>query len=390
MSLTELRVPALAYRQHSGRSLYALAVPGKDLHSFAAVSRIEREEETKMKGYQRPEGLFHIKEIKAYLETEDAILPNAVVIAFDERVRFEPRSNSGGSRFGDLVIPVDPNAEDHEKPGWMVDGQQRMAALRAADIDDFEVCAVAFIADSDEEQREQFILVNSTKPLPRSLIYELLPVTECRLPAFLKKRQFPARILERLNYDEDSPLHLRVRTPTNPSGVIKDNSVLKMIENSLSEGVLYRFRDPINGEHDMSSMLDLLKRYWHAVADVFPEAWTLPPRKSRLTHGAGIVSMGYVMDAIADRHRRSGFPTKEMFAEDLRPLRGACRWTDGFWEFGPGAQRRWNEVQNTSNDIRVLANYLLVRYKTLVWNQELSNRRSAYSLDVPHGTDSNL
>lgn len=373
-SPTELRVPALAYRQRSGRTLYALAVPGKDLHSFATVSRIKRDDETNVQGYQRPEVLSHIKEIKAYLETEDAILPNAVVIAFDERVQFKPQSKSRDSRFGELVIPVNPDADDHQKPGWMVDGQQRMAALQAADIEEFEVCAVAFIADSDEEQREQFILVNSTKPLPRSLIYELLPVTECRLPAFLKKRQFPARILERLNYDEDSPLHLRVRTPTNPNGVIKDNSVLRMIENSLSEGVLYRFRDPINGEHDMGSMLDLLKAYWHAIADVFPRAWTLPPRKSRLTHGAGIVSMGYVMDAIADRHRRSGFPTQDVFAEDLRPLREACRWTDGFWEFGPGAQRRWNEVQNTSNDIRMLANYLLVQYKQLVWNQNLPSQ----------------
>jgi hypothetical protein len=144
-----------------------------------------------------------------------------------------------------------------------------------------------------------------------------------------------------------------------------------MIENSLSEGVLYRFRDPIDGEHDMGGMLQVLKSFWEAIAETFPQAWNLPPRKSRLTHGAGIVSMGYVMDAIADRNRRAGRPTKDMFASDLAPLRPVCRWTDGYWEFGPGAQRRWNEVQNTSKDIQLLANYLLIQYKTLVWNQKL-------------------
>jgi hypothetical protein len=77
------------------------------------------------------------------------------------------------------------------------------------------------------------------------------------------------------------------------------------------------------------------------------------------------------MDAIADRNRRAGRPTKDMFASDLAPLRPVCRWTDGYWEFGPGAQRRWNEVQNTSKDIQLLANYLLIQYKTLVWNQKL-------------------
>jgi DGQHR domain-containing protein len=378
--IEELRFPALAYEQTSGRTLYAFAAPGSELARFATVSRIRRDDAANVEGYQRPEVLSHISEIRSYLESEDSILPNAVVVAFDNRVRFESQETSEDGRFGELVIPVDPNAEDYEKPGWMVDGQQRMAALRTADVGTFEVCAVAFIAESEEEQREQFILVNSTKPLPRSLIYELLPVTDCRLPAFLKKRQFPARILERLNYDPDSPLYHRVRTPTNPGGVIKDNSVLRMIENSLSDGVLYRLRDPVSGEHDLDGMLEVLNNFWSAVAETFPQAWSLPPRKSRLTHGAGILSMGYVMDAIADRHRRLGLPSQETFKEDLEPLRPVCRWTDGFWEFGPGAQRRWNEIQNTSKDIQLLANHLLVQYKMKVWSQSLKRPTVAPSL----------
>ena len=55
-------------------------------------------------------------------------------------------------------------------------------------------------------------------------------------------------------------------------------------------------------------MLDLLKDYWGAVRDDLPEAWGQPPRRSRLMHGVGIVSMGFVMDAIVDRHRRSAPP----------------------------------------------------------------------------------
>jgi hypothetical protein len=35
------------------------------------------------------------------------------------------------------------------------------------------------------------------------------------------------------------------------------------------------------------------------------------------------------------------------------------RWTNGFWDFGPGAQRKWNELQNTTRDIQLLTNYLL-------------------------------
>ena len=52
------------------------------------------------------------------------------------------------------------------------------------------------------EQRSQFILVNSTKPLPKGLIHELLPVTPAEdLPLPLLKRRYPAQLLDRLNYD---------------------------------------------------------------------------------------------------------------------------------------------------------------------------------------------
>ena len=41
-----------------------------------------------LQGYQRPEVLSHIKAIRRYLESDGAMLPNAVVVAFDERVTF--------------------------------------------------------------------------------------------------------------------------------------------------------------------------------------------------------------------------------------------------------------------------------------------------------------
>ena len=85
-------------------------------------------------------------------------------------------------------------------------------------------------------------------------------------------------------------------------------------------------------------------------------------------HGAGIVSLGFTMDAIAERYRHLGVPSREQFDADLTPLRAVCRWTDGYWHFGPGQQRKWNEIQNTSKDIQLLANYLLYQYKALVWN----------------------
>lgn len=371
-SIMELRVPALEVHQGPTRTLYSFAVDGKQLPLFAAISRVHRDANDDVQGYQRPEVLSHIASIRRYLESEEPMIPNALVIAFDRRVTFVPSDPEG--RHGDvcpgiLVIPVDRESAEEEKPGWVVDGQQRSAAIREARIKAFPICVTAFITDSDAEQRSQFILVNSTKPLPKGLIHELLPTTSGTLPPALQLRRFPAALLERLNYDRDSPLKQMIHTPTNPEGVVKDNSILKMVENSLSDGALYHFRDPVSGKGDTEAMLDLLKSYWAAIAMTFPDAWGQPPRRSRLMHGVGIVSMGFVMDAIADRHRRSGFPTLKTFASELQRLAGVCHWTSGSWAFGPDHERRWNDLQNTPRDIQLLTNFLLFEYKTRVWGQ---------------------
>ena len=229
-----------------------------------------------IEGYQRPEVIRHIDAIRQYIESEDAIVPSALVIAFDDRVTFEPDPNAtdvGYSTPGTIVIPIDPAAPESDRPGWIVDGQQRTAAIRDARVESFPISVVAFVAQSDAEQRAQFILVNATKPLSKSLIYELLPATEGELPEQLLRRQLPSRLVERLNYDEDSPLAGMINTPTTPDGIVKDNSMLRMLENSITDGALYRFRNPETGEGDLDEMLTVLKPFWAAVRETFPDAW---------------------------------------------------------------------------------------------------------------------
>jgi len=372
-TVSELRLPALEVRQTRRRKLYSFAVDGKHLHWFAAVSRLHRNQEAQLGGYQRPESMAHVAGIRTYMESEDPMLPNAIVVAFDSRVRFKPspRGSAGTySRSGELVIPIDTTWSEAQKPGWIVDGQQRSAAVRDARVSRFPICVTAFITDNVTEQRTQFILVNSTKPLPKGLVYELLPVTEGTLPKQLRDRRFPARLLERLNHSADSPLRHLINTPTAVEGVIKDNSVLKMLENSISDGALYHLRDPRSGVGDADAMLTIVKSYWAAVRIVFPDAWGLPPRRSRLMHGVGIVSMGYLMDAISDRFLPERFPTIDEFAEDLTALRPVCHWTSGVWNFG-SVERRWNDLQNTPRDIQLLTDHLLYEYRRRVFTPKV-------------------
>src|SRR5690348_15492644 len=86
----ELRLPAIEVRQGPKRTLYSFAIDGKMLSEFTTVSRVCRPEASTIEGHQRPEVLSHIAEIREYLEAGEPMIPNAVVVAFDQRVRFEP------------------------------------------------------------------------------------------------------------------------------------------------------------------------------------------------------------------------------------------------------------------------------------------------------------
>ncbi len=362
-----LELPAIEVLQGKNRKLYSFAVDGKLLHDFCTISRVSRHDGEGLSGYQRPEVVSHISQIRDYLESDNPILPNAIVVAFNDKVKFKPSTGSGKaktgySRAGVLQIPIDDDIPEEDKPGWIVDGQQRTAAMRDARVDGFPVCVVGFVADGLEEQRQQFILVNATKPLPKGLIYELLPSTEGKLPLALQRRKHPAMLLNRLNYDDDSPLLGMIRTPTNGTGVIADNSILKMAENSLTDGVLYCYED-------IEDQLYVMKEFWKAVKEVWPKAWGQQPRLSRLMHGAGVVSLGFLMDTIADHHREKQTVTARMFEKDLQPLAELCSWTDGHWDFGKDNQLKWNELQNVPRHIQILSNYLLIKYRELVWKR---------------------
>ena len=297
------------------------------------------------------------------------MVPNAVVLAFGEEVRFIPRfdrraggPSAHGAEPGTLVIPI--YKAGVEKVGFVVDGQQRLAAIRESRRESFPVFAVAFVAQSDEEQREQFMLVNSTKPLPKGLIHELLPGMKGHLPPHLEKRKLPAELVAHLNHDKDSPLKGTIRTATNPAGHIADNSLLRVLETSLSDGVLWEIAQVEDeGENAVQAMCGVLIAFWGAVQAVWADIWELKPRQSRLLHGAGVVTLGYLMEDMIARHRGGGWPGREFFVEQLELIKDDCRWTEGWWEFGGEQRRRWDEIQNVNKDVMMLMNHMTRVYR---------------------------
>lgn len=357
--ISSMHFNALRIIQPSGRHVYAFATIAGIVLKIADIQRIGRGEHEQLIGYQRPELAGHISEIRRYIEESDAVLPNTIVIAFDDSVQFIPLTPSDvdtTSEYGILQVP--DYDEDTKRPGFIVDGQQRLAAIASCCHTDFPVFVTAMIAPSIKEQRKQFVLVNRTKPLPQEMVFELLPEIDGVLPQHLSRQRLAAKITSCLNLQQDSYLYHKIKTPTCPAGYIKDNSIRRLVLNSLSDGILFML---LQQEKEEARFVDaavaLVSTFWEGVSITFGEACDLPPNRSRLTHGVGIISLGYVMDHIFTTYPQWDGWTAETIATALEPLSKYCAWTDGFWVFNGSTKRRWNELQNIDRDIRLLTNH---------------------------------
>ena len=298
---------ALRIDQNPDHPLYMFTLTSEELLNVAEISRITRDEAGKLLGYQRPDVRQHVQNIVDYLDSDSVIFPNSIILALSTSVKFKqsrgPGTDDGYAKSGTLEIQLPTG--DGPKPAWIVDGQQRALALTKCKRRDIPIPVNAFVADEVDLQRDQFLRVNSAKPLPRGLITELLPEVSSNLPANLSAKKMPSAICDWLNREKTSPffgLVQRASTPKEekPETVIADNSIVKMVEESLSQpsGCLFPFRNIATGETDFDGITTLLSIYWSAVRDVFPDAWGKSPTKSRLMHGAGIRAMGRLMDSI--------------------------------------------------------------------------------------------
>ncbi len=336
---------------------------------MAEISRITRNDQGLLIGYQRPEVRRHINDITDYLNSQDVIFPNSIILALSTAVRFRssrgPGATDGYATAGTILIPLPQ--EGGVKPGWIVDGQQRTLALCQSEAKKLPVPVSAFVADEISTQREQFLRINNTQPLPRGLVTELLPEIGSPLPLRLAVQKIPSELCDLLNTSPDSPFRGLIRRPSTARGtvaahVVSDTSVVRMLRESLNStsGCLFPYRNVTTGEVDSESMWRLLVTYWSAVRDVFPKAWGRPPAESRLMHSAGLTAMGRLMDRVLAAYDPHDSDIVGDVRRDLELIAPRCAWTEGRWDGLDGL--RWNELQNVPRHVRMLSSYLIRVY----------------------------
>jgi len=350
--MTQITFSCLVAKQANKSTVLSFVATADQISKIARISRVGRNENHELFGFQRSQIGNHINEIHEYLESDEAVLPNALIIAFTDGAKFV--ANRDG-RTGDLTVEV-----CDKQVGLIVDGQQRYSALNLLKGKDFEVFVSAIICKNEDELQKQFILINNTKPLPKELIYELLPTVD-GLPPRMTARSFASQLTQELNFKQDGVFEGLIKIHTNPEGVFTATALHKVIMNSKSNGAL---RDIFRAKH-ADGCLELVDDFYTAVRTVFQDDWYQKdangiivgmhsPRSSRLIHSAGITALGHIMDAA---FALRGAETVGQFVDVLKIIKPYCAWSSGSWDFQP-TSKQWSEVQNTTRDISQLREYL--------------------------------
>jgi DGQHR domain-containing protein len=369
--MKNLTVRALHIKQSGKYDIFSFFIEAKDILDIADISRVKRDKDKKLIGLQRGEVKKHVEEITKYLDSDTVLFPNSIILAINEEIKFTkirgPKIDSDRySTAGTLEIPI---KESEFKPAWIVDGQQRALALAKCNKPHLPISITAFVAKELEIQREQFIRINKTKPLPKGLIDELLPTVTSKLPADLSARLIPSRIVEVLNFEPKSPFYGLIKKASTEnderfSPIITHNSLINILKISIRNhtGCLYPYIDPDGQDTDYESILEILYIYWGAVKRVFPNAWGLSPTKSRLMHGAGIEAMGGLMDLIMRNINPKDPKAENRIVKELEKIEPYCHWTSGKWD---ELELKWNELENISTHKRLLTRHIIKIYDNI-------------------------
>ncbi|MCX7155576.1 MAG: DNA phosphorothioation-associated DGQHR protein 1 [Rhodocyclales bacterium] len=223
-----IKVPALRVKQPIG-VFYVVSLPARVLLDTAYSDRLRatRDDDKKtyvLEGSQRELHEPRLKDIGAYIDTEESAFPNSIILApnFDENTGFLIEEESDRWIIATKNDPDSPDGETHflvvpseKKLAPIIDGQHRLFGFNFAErpdrLDTELVCSV-FLDLPKPYQAFLFATINSTqKPVPKSLTYDLFGYNiDKEPPESWSPDKLAVFLARKLNAEKDSPLHDRI------------------------------------------------------------------------------------------------------------------------------------------------------------------------------------
>lgn len=306
--------------------LFVGTIPSDKLSELAKadIRRITSRDMERMSGIQRGLDTKRVVDITKYIETVDASFPNAFILNLNSEYLNSPPSSIGNTcqdRSEILCFEVAMS----DGAFSIIDGQHRLSGFERADVEVFDLIVAFFIDLPIEDQAYLFSTINVTQQkVNKSLVYDLFDVSETRSP-----QRTAHLITKALNTDVDSPLYRRIkllgiapkfgdevlyRAPLSQGtvagrvvGMISDNPMgdrdlirrgksIEVRPDDAERGLIFR---RFFAEDKDWAILRILKNYFKAVSEAFPDLWERQDNPLSKTIGYGAL-MRLLVDAYRD------------------------------------------------------------------------------------------
>ena len=242
-----LKLRAIKLEQN-GKEFYLFKIKAKELLS---ISYFNSRESDRKNGIQRTLQQERAKAISEYLESENSVLANSLLVNFKEsNVSFNEDTQ-------EIEIQKDKDV------AFIIDGQHRLKAFDYHKDDDFEIPISGFIGLSLAEAAEFFVRINYfQKPVNKSLVYDLLGISEKIFPEYVQAHE----ITKILNENPGSPWFGLIKMLGIGNGIITQATFITALEEN--KILNYHLK-----EYEFDDKVIILSNYFQAVKKVFPDAW---------------------------------------------------------------------------------------------------------------------
>lgn len=235
--------------------------------SYFNTRDVDREE-----GLQRKFDNKRSREIAEFVNTENAILSNNIILNLELEengltlldVYDDGMFNIG--KLKQLVAQKRTTTAKNKKVAFVVDGQHRLRAFEKVDKDDFPLPVSVLIDLSLAEVAELFVQINyNQKPVNKSHVFDLLGISENIFPKYFSSHQAVVLLQE----DSSSPFYNKVKMLGVGKGFISQAALITAIEK-------YKIQKTIEdavGSFDEEDIYNVLWHFFTAVEDEFEDYW---------------------------------------------------------------------------------------------------------------------
>ncbi len=296
-------------------------------------------------GVQRQKHEDWVEQLMEAFQSWNAEMWSTAIIYFDtEKVEYVKLQDYDNQEIGIVSINYDGHVFDADKPGWILDGQQRMWALEyiarnSENPDSKELMGPVTIGigefDMDDSKKIDFIRrtfsnSNNTKDLPKNFRADLIATLKESSQKIMTQKDkmegLIAQIVDDLYSDDDSPFKNKIDItnfgiPRNQGELIARGSINSLIKDILKYAGFHKDNLPISKSDDrFNSNMELIKDYFNAVKFTFFLEWQKPISESRIRSRLVLTSFALLLDKILHISVATSPDRKDRFNVMVREL----------------------------------------------------------------------